>query len=63
QAMAEFRNALEINPNDAEAHRNLGDLLLRLGRADEAAEQYESALQNDPHYAGYRKNAGKETAP
>jgi TolB-like protein/Tfp pilus assembly protein PilF len=43
-----FRKAIEINPNDAEAHAYYSHLLNILGRKEEAMKQIESALNLDP---------------
>ena len=43
-----FRKAIEIDPNNAEAHRGYSTLLNVLGRLDEAMEQIEIALELDP---------------
>ena len=40
-----MERALEIDPNDADAHYNYGNTLLQLGRAREAVAQYSRALE------------------
>jgi tetratricopeptide (TPR) repeat protein len=51
QAMAQYQNALQINPGYAEAQYNIGDLLLRKGRLDEAMVHFQKAVQIEPDYA------------
>ena len=51
-ALIEFRAALALGPaNLAEAHTDLSDVLLKLGRKDEAKSQALSALKLAPGYA------------
>jgi serine/threonine protein kinase/Tfp pilus assembly protein PilF len=44
----EFRRSLELNPNDAEAHRTYSFYLAALGRGDEAQAEGVHAQQLDP---------------
>ena len=44
--MAEYQKALEINPNYAEAHYNLGNALIQKGQVDEAIAEFQKALEN-----------------
>lgn len=44
----EFRRAISLNPNDAEAHRLYGDFLTAMGRFDEAIAEKRRAEQLDP---------------
>ena len=46
---AEFRRALEINPNYADAHNTYSHLLMIMRRPEEAMAQIERALELDPH--------------
>ncbi|HEX4140894.1 MAG TPA: tetratricopeptide repeat protein [Candidatus Methylacidiphilales bacterium] len=50
-AIAEFEQALKIEPNRAETHYNYGKALAQDGHASDALEQYEQALAIDPTYA------------
>jgi tetratricopeptide (TPR) repeat protein len=52
EALAEFREAVRINPKVAALHNNLGAMLVELGRFDEAMEHYAAAARLDP--AGWR---------
>ena len=45
---AQYRIALEIDPNQSSAHYNLGVLLCELERHDEAAESFRDAVRTDP---------------
>ncbi|MFN3157769.1 MAG: tetratricopeptide repeat protein [Rubinisphaera brasiliensis] len=45
-----FRRALQINPQDAEAHFYLADSLYRLGKHEAALERYLAAIEHDPEY-------------
>ncbi len=52
EAMFRFRRAVQINPDDAEAHNNLAVALEANGNFDEAAKEYREALRldrTDPH--------------
>jgi Flp pilus assembly protein TadD len=40
--------AVELNPNNAGPHNNLGILLSRTGRTDEAIAQYRKAMEISP---------------
>ena len=48
-AAAEFRHALELNPNFAAAHGYLGWTLAFDGQSDEAARHLEEAIRMSPH--------------
>jgi serine/threonine-protein kinase len=45
---AEFKRALELNPNYATAHHFYGDMFLALGNFDRALEELEKARELDP---------------
>jgi tetratricopeptide (TPR) repeat protein len=47
-ALGAWRQALEINPNEANIYMNLGVTLARLGKPVEAIAQYQKALQLAP---------------
>ena len=46
-AESEYRRAVSADPGNANARRSLGNVLLQLGRADEALEEFESCRQLD----------------
>ena len=58
QAMAKFRQVLQISPDNSRAHFNLATLLDERGKADEAIGHYRRALQIDPDYAHVHLNLG-----
>jgi type IV pilus assembly protein PilF len=43
-AEKEYRRAIQLKPSFAEAHNNLGQLLARTGRLDEALREFDAAL-------------------
>jgi len=45
---AEYRRAIELNPNNVSVHHRLGVLLARVGRFDEAFNSLQRALELDP---------------
>ena len=47
-ALGRYRSLLEINPDNAQTHSNLGATLYYLGRAEEALRSFEHALSLDP---------------
>ena len=53
-----FRHAIELNPGDAFAHSELGQLLMRLGRFEEALKISKQALYLDPLSARWQIGVG-----
>jgi TolB-like protein/Tfp pilus assembly protein PilF len=47
-AEREYRRAVELSPGYGSAHHWYGEMLVQLGRFDEALEQYRRALEVDP---------------
>jgi tetratricopeptide (TPR) repeat protein len=47
-AIATWRKALELSPDDAKAHSNLGVLLANRGKLDEAVAHYKKAVALEP---------------
>jgi len=57
-AIAQFEEALRLNPVLAEAHYNLGTTFASAGRIPEAIAQFEAALRLKPDYAEAYYNLG-----
>ena len=51
-AVAHLRKAVELDPNEATLHFQLGIALSSLGRSDEARQQFEKAAELDPLHGG-----------
>ena len=49
---------MQLNPNDAGAHNNLGVILAALQRFKEAAFHFQEAVRVDPHQAVFHRNLG-----
>jgi len=58
EAIAQFQQALKINPRNAEANNNLGYVFYKMGRYQEAMVQFQQALQLDPRFAEAHFNLG-----
>ena len=59
KARVEFRNALQITPNDAEARFMNGRVAEQLGDIRAAASMYQGAIDIAPDHAGARANLGR----
>ena len=57
-AIAQYKMALEIHPNDEDVHYNLGVELFLKGDVDGAVAQYKTALEIAPGNAEYHNNLG-----
>ena len=58
EAVACYRRALELKPDFAEAHNNLGNTFKGQGRLDEAVACYRRALELKPDFAEVHDNLG-----
>jgi len=58
EAIAEFKRAIEINPNYALAHSNLGNAYDEKGMYDVAIAEYKIAIEINPNYALAHNNLG-----
>jgi tetratricopeptide (TPR) repeat protein len=58
EAVAQYRDALEIRPDDPEIHCNLGVAFFQMSEPDEAIAQYRKALEIAPDYAVAHNDLG-----
>jgi protein O-mannosyl-transferase len=58
KAASHYREALRIKPDYAEAHNNLGMILIQQGQTDAAETQYRQAIKNDPIFEKAYNNLG-----
>jgi tetratricopeptide (TPR) repeat protein len=58
RAIAEYQEALRIEPNSARARTDLGSAYAKTGRLSEAVSEYRAALTLDPHLAIPHNNLG-----
>ncbi len=58
EAVAEYRTAIRLQPDDAGAHNNLGNALADQGKLDEAVAAYRTAIRLQPDDAGAHHNLG-----
>ncbi|MBW3042435.1 tetratricopeptide repeat protein, partial [Prochlorococcus marinus] len=54
-----YRKAIELNPKYTEAHSNLGNVLIDLGKLKEAETFYRKAIDLNPNYAIAHSNLAK----
>ena len=57
-AIREYRRALELNPNLARAHQNLGNIYLHRGLLDKAVDEFRATLAIDPANYGATRRLG-----
>ncbi|MHC4997113.1 MAG: tetratricopeptide repeat protein, partial [Planctomycetota bacterium] len=55
-ARAQYEQAIELNPVNADARNNLGLILINEGRLDEATEQFTAAIEGEPRNTRARFN-------
>lgn len=53
EAIAEFKTAIEMDPQDVSAYNNLAGTLARLGKLDEAVTYYRRSIATRPNTAAY----------
>ena len=58
EAMAEFRKALQIDPDRVETHNNIATLLDQAGRLEEAVAEYREAIRLNPNATPAHNNLG-----
>ena len=56
EAIASYKKALSLNPDDAETYNNMGNALLDQGKLDEAIASYNKALSIKPDYANAHRH-------
>ncbi len=56
RAAEEFRRAIAIDPRNAHAYNNLGDVFRATGQRDEALEMYRRAIALAPAFEAPREN-------
>ena len=47
-AVRSYKRALELNPQNASAHCNLGYVLMQQGKLDDAIREFQKTLEIDP---------------
>jgi tetratricopeptide (TPR) repeat protein len=62
EAIEQYRRALEIRPDSAEARNKLGVALALQGKLDEALAEFILAVKFDPQNAGFRANLERARA-
>ncbi|MBM4254492.1 MAG: tetratricopeptide repeat protein [Deltaproteobacteria bacterium] len=55
-AIARYREGLDLCPSDEVAHNELGEVYTRAGRSDDARREFEAALTLNPNFARAQKN-------
>lgn len=58
EAMAQFQQALQLNPKDPPSWNNVGNVLLHWGKVDEAIPYFQKSLQLNSDYVEARNNLG-----
>ena len=58
QILKHYEEALRIFPDYAEAHNNLGNLLMNQNKLEEAIDQFREAIKNMPENASFHNNLG-----
>ncbi len=58
EAIESFKQAVKINPDDADAHYNLGAAYSKSGKYQEAIESYKQVIRIDPDGALAHTNLG-----
>ncbi|MBW3050146.1 tetratricopeptide repeat protein, partial [Prochlorococcus marinus] len=58
EAELSLRKAIELNPNFAIAHSNLGGILINLGKLHEAELSFRKAIEINPDFAEVHSNLG-----
>jgi len=59
EAEDSFREAMNLDPDYADPHSNMGSVFMQLGNKDAAREQFEAALRIDPDSAVAQRGLGR----
>jgi tetratricopeptide (TPR) repeat protein len=59
QAVEAYKNAIEINPNNASFYHSLGDAYFELKKWDEAISSYKKAIDLNPNFSWSYYNLGR----
>jgi protein O-mannosyl-transferase len=62
EALAEYREALQLEPRSYQIHNSYGNLLGKMGRTDEALAEYYEAIRLSPKIPFLYSNLGAELA-
>jgi tetratricopeptide (TPR) repeat protein len=62
EALAEYREALRLEPRSYQIHNSYGNLLGKMGRPDEALAEYREAIRLNPKIPFLHSNLGAELA-
>ena len=54
-----YKETLKSNPNHVDAHNNLGIILLRSGKSQNAKSCFEKAIEINPNHASANNNLGR----
>lgn len=56
KALTEYQAAVELEPDNPQAHNDLGAILIDLGQSDDAMAELKKAISLDPEYAAAHSN-------
>jgi len=63
QVLAEFREAVRLKPDFAEAHNNIGLVLAQSDKDDEAVAEFREAIRIRPNFAAAHADLGATLIP
>ena len=58
KAISYYKKTIELRPNDAHAHNNMGNAYKEMGDFDKAIKCYDRAINSKPDYASAHYNLG-----
>jgi len=62
EAIAQYQQALALDPNSAKAHNNLGIALSQSGQLDAGMAEFKEAVRLKPDYADAQQNLARAQA-